>query len=296
MPRRATLPAALGDRPFTTQTARAAGLTARQLQSQATRRLLQSVYVAADVPITTELRAQAVALILPPGAVVARETAAWLLGPDIRPPGDLGVDIVVPQGDEVRRPGIRCREASLRPCDVTTVCGVPVTSPTRTAFDLARHAGLIEGVVGVDAMVNRGGCDVAELARYVAQRPGWRGIRRAREVLTHVEPLSESPQESRARMRLVLAGLPRPQAQVVVRDEFGVVVARLDLGYEQWRVGIDYDGQPHESSWRYDLERQERIRGLGWWHRRYSSLATTNSWARMIDEVTRALRAAGWRS
>src|SRR5436190_2875087 len=99
--------------------------------------------------------------------------------------------------------------------------------------------------------------------------------------------------ESRQRMRLVLAGLPRPRAQVPVHDDRGVF-AYIDNGYEEWRVGVEYDGEYHQDRWRHDLDRQERIRDRGWWHRRYTALDITGGWSRMVDQVGRALAAAGW--
>lgn len=60
-------------------------------------------------------------------------------------------------------------------------------------------------------------------------------------------------------------------------------------------VGADYDGEVHGERWRYDLERQERIRDQGWWHRRYTSLHITAGWQQMVRQIGGALVAAGWR-
>jgi hypothetical protein len=101
--------------------------------------------------------------------------------------------------------------------------------------------------------------------------------------------------ETRQRMALVLAGLPRPRAQVDVFEASGTHVARLDLGYDEWKVGLDYDGEVHRDRWRHDLERQERVRDLGWWHRRYTSMHAAAGWHQMIFQVRAALSTAGWR-
>jgi len=206
----------------------------------------------------------------------------------------IGVDVTMLRASVIRRPGIRATAAYLEPGDVVELNGVPVTSPARTAFDLARQRDLIERVVGVDAMLNRGGCQPEELAAYIVDRPAWRGIRWAREALTHAEPRAESPMESRQRMRLVLAGLPRPEAQFVLFDRDGRFVARLDHAYEKWKVSPEYDGAPHDERWRRDNERQELIRAEGWWHRRYTSVSIEQGWDRMIAEVARALTERGW--
>jgi hypothetical protein len=101
--------------------------------------------------------------------------------------------------------------------------------------------------------------------------------------------------ETRLRLALVRDGLPRPTAQVDLYDPSGAHVARLDLGYPEWKVGIDYDGEVHRDRWRYDLERQEGVRDLGWWHRRYTSIHAADGWRQVVGQVRDALAAAGWR-
>ena len=292
--RRAEVLPALGSAPFTRATALAAGLSAKQLRCAAYRRLLHDVYVDASVPDSVELRAGAVRLVLPDDAVVGYTASAWLQGADVRDRRMLDVEVIAQRGDQIRRAGIAATSALLEDADITEVLGVPVTTPTRTAFDLARRKDLIEAVVGIDAMLNRGGCDLAELRDYTATHRKWRYVRTVDEALTHAEPLSESPMETRQRMRFVLAGLPRPRAQTPVADASGRVFAYIDNGYEQYRVGADYDGEYHGEQWRHDLERQERIRDQDWWHRRFTSLHIGRHWPSMVDHVGRALRAAGW--
>jgi hypothetical protein len=45
---------------------------------------------------------------------------------------------------------------------------------------------------------------------------------------------AESPQETRTRLLLIAAGFPKPQTQIVVLDEFGDFVGRVDMGWEEW--------------------------------------------------------------
>ena len=253
------------------------------------------MYVAAELNDSPQLRCAAIKLVLPPDAVIGFATAAWLYGADVRDRRDTSIHVIAQRGDQIRRAGVSATSALLADEDVTQVHGLPVTSPTRTAFDLARRGDLIEAVVGVDAMLNRGGADLDELTHYTAAHRGWRWIRTVDRALLHAESLSQSPMETRQRMRLIQAGLPRPRAQTPIVDEHGHVFAYIDNGYEQWRVGADYDGEPHAGRWRYDLERQERIRDQGWWHRRFTSLHITGAWPQMVRQVGAALLAAGWR-
>lgn len=292
--RRPHVPDTLRAQPFTRSTAQSAGLTDDHLRSSAWRHVFRDVYVHVDLPDTVASRAAAVALVLPKDAVVGYTTAAWLHGADVRAAPLDPVEVVLQRGDQMRRAGLRATSALLESGDTVVVHGIPVTSPVRTAFDLARRPGRVEPVVGVDAMLNRGGCDLADLAAYVAAHGKWRGVADARRVLAQADTGSQSPMETRMRLALVAAGLPRPQTQVPVRAD-GLPFAYLDLGYETWRVGADYDGEPHQDRWRQDLARQERIRDHGWWHRRFTAWDARSGWWPVTREVGRALLEAGWR-
>ncbi len=51
--------------------------------------------------------------------------------------------------------------------------------------------------------------------------------------------------ETRLRLLLVRAGLPRPQVQWVVQDEVAREAVWLDLAYPEHMIGIEYDGAEH---------------------------------------------------
>lgn len=55
---------------------------------------------------------------------------------------------------------------------------------------------------------------------------------------------AQSPYETRTRLVLLAAGLPRPDTQLVVRDR-GRFVARLDMGWAAWKVAVEFDGAQH---------------------------------------------------
>jgi very-short-patch-repair endonuclease len=66
---------------------------------------------------------------------------------------------------------------------------------------------------------------------------------------------------------LTQAGLPRPQTQIPVDDGLGNVVAYLDMGWEDVKVAVEYDGEQHRSDRRqytWDIRRLELIERLGW--------------------------------
>ena len=74
---------------------------------------------------------------------------------------------------------------------------------------------------------------------------------------------AESPYESLTRLLLLQAGFPRPQTQI----EFGRLAVRVDLGWREWKVAVEYDGVQHwadsrQRSW--DIERIALLEAEGW--------------------------------
>lgn len=144
--------------------------------------------------------------------------------------------------------------------------GLLVTSPLRTAFDLARRSDIAEAVVAFDALWRAGLVTPEELLGYASEHHRWRGVRQVPRVVKLADRRAENPMESRLRMRLVLGGLPRPQVQLVVELD-GHVVARLDLAYEDVLLDVEYDGRGHwedAAVRRRDGERNHVLVGLGW--------------------------------
>jgi hypothetical protein len=83
-------------------------------------------------------------------------------------------------------------------------------------------------------------------------------------VIDLMEPKSESPMETRVRLLIVLADLPRPESQLIIYDRAGRFVARADMGYQSERFLIEYDGALHWEQRRADDRRRDAMRDLGW--------------------------------
>jgi very-short-patch-repair endonuclease len=69
------------------------------------------------------------------------------------------------------------------------------------------------------------------------------------------------------RLVLIKAGLRRPQTQIPVRDKTGNVIAYLDMGWEDVKVAVEYDGDHHRSDryqYNWDVRRSEVLHRLGW--------------------------------
>jgi very-short-patch-repair endonuclease len=260
----------LGGRCFLRKDAVAAGFSDRRFRSLLGRgditQILYGVYVDVRTAEDPSTRLAALDLVRPPDAVVCRRTAAWLRGIDVggtSPTTPRAVECVVPNGRmPIRRAGVRCYSAPLEE-DVEEVDGIPITTPTRTALDLLRYLPPHLGLGAADAMAHLGLFSVTALSELADECRYGRNIRRARQLASYCEPAAESFGESWLRLRILDAGFPRPDAQVQLGREF-----RLDLGYLDRRLGIEYDGMEFHSApadRRHDESRRARIRDeYGW--------------------------------
>lgn len=219
-------------------------------------RVLRGAYAPVELPDDLATRAAAARLVLPPEAVASGRFALWLLGLDVLK-GRL--DLTVPRGQHLLdRPHVRVRSAALPDSELVVVGGVLAVSAARAFADVAREESLIEAVVVGDAVLRSGAATAEQLQLAVDRSAGLRGVVRARAVLPHLEPRTESPMESRFRMRLVLGGVPRPQAQFDVYDDDGHV-GRTDFHLRG--VVLEYDGRAERL--KKDVFVRERRRQTG---------------------------------
>ena len=185
----------------------AAGQTAANLRSRAWRRTFHGVYVPAAVPADdVETRIRAAACLLPADGAVSGWAAAWWLGAHVldgrTPWGDpVPVPLAVPPRRRLaQRDGITVSRAPLPDCDVHQVRGLRVTSPLRTAFELARAACPYEqAVAGVDAMLHVHLVTPAALTSYVAAHARWDRVPQARRAVADADAGAENPMETALR-------------------------------------------------------------------------------------------------
>lgn len=266
-PRPCLLPEALRRGPFRTSDGLAAGLTRWQLQGRALRRMHRGIYVDRALPDTLDLRAAGALLALPPGAVLSHRTAAELRSLPL-PPVDQTPEPVhafVPAPADPRVAGVR---AHLCPAPVPAegLRGLPVTTPGRTWADLAGELGRDDLAILGDAILRNGRTTCADLAAELDRVRRRRGIRLARRVLPLLESRVDSPMETRVRLLILDAGLPRPVVNRPVVDSAGGWIACPDLQYPQFRVAIEYEGEHHRTpaQQRKDIRRDEQYREEGW--------------------------------
>lgn len=256
-------------RPFATATAREHGVTRGQLRTWLTdgvvRRVLTGVYVDATAPDTMELRLAAVSCVMAPHAVVCDRTAAWLHGVDVF---DLAEHDVLPAVDVVsiagRNASIRSDvwggERDLQPSEIMTVRGVRVTTPIRTACDLACLRGRWRAIAVLDAFRRAYGITVRDLTLMLPRYRGRRGCRQLRELIPLSTDEADSPPESWIRLIIHDAGLPVPAAQVWVRLPDGHRF-KIENAYAALRIAVEYDGQEHHTS-DHDMAHDDDRRGV----------------------------------
>jgi hypothetical protein len=250
--------------PFTRQEAYPAGLTDRDLRSRRIVRVFRGVYVHADTTRTLALRARAALKVAPSTAMVSHHTAALLWGGAV--PSQSLVHITVPAPDDCQVTGIRTHRF-LEVAEPVWHRGIRVTSPERTMCDLGRHLDLVELVVLGDRFVRRGITSPVQLIRAADSWSGAYGslLRRATRL---VRLGVDSPPESRLRMLVVLAGLPEPTVNHIVRDDAtGDWLRRFELAYLDLLLALEYQGQWHRESdevWEGDIERREDLDHRTW--------------------------------
>jgi hypothetical protein len=170
------------------------------------------------------------------------------------------------------------------------------TTPARTAFDLGRRLPLESGVQYLDALMNASLLRAADVEVVARRHPGVRGLRQLRKTLNLADGGAESPYESLTRLLLIQNGFPRPQTQVRVYDERGRLFARIDIGWPEYRVGVDFEGRHHWTDPRqrdWDVDRFAKLPDLGWIDVRVTARMLHNRRQEFFDRVGAALMSRG---
>lgn len=227
-------------------------------------RVFRDVYVTPGTELTPLVRARAGWLWSRRRGIVAGKSASALYGAK-------WIDACEPLEliHRNRNPltGVRVHADRVDEDEIDLFEGVPVTTPTRTALDLACWYPLGEAVAAIDALARAVDLRLSAVWSLAQRTPGRRGIREAREALGLVDAGSQSPRETRLRLWLVEAGLPVPQTQIPVFDDYGNPVAYLDMGWPDLKVAVEYDGEQHRnnrSQYRWDVRRREMLESQGW--------------------------------
>jgi len=178
------------------------------------------------------------------------------------------VHVAVPPGDAHRhRCGLRLHRRTVHPDEIVVVDGLTCMSPTRTLVELARDFRLPQTLVVqiLDGALRDERTTVGELLACLTRMPGERGVARARELVALARYPVDSPQETSMRLALFYDGIRDLDIGIEIRDDYGGVLARGDLGVKDLLIWAEYDG--------YDVHTQRQTfrsdrRGDRWLQRR----------------------------
>ncbi len=227
--------------------------------------LHQDVYIPRDTELTAVLRAKALWLRSRRRGILAGFSAAALHGAKWIDPARPATII-----DTNRRPakGVQVWEELIGDDEIGIVDGMRVTTPARAALNLACRYPLGVAVAAIDALAQATELKLVDVEVLLDRYRGRRGVRAARAALDFVDAGAQSPKETWLRLLLVTAGFPRPQTQIAVRNEWGWVEAYLDMGWEDIKVAVEYDGDQHRSDRRQYVKDIRRLAKLeqryGW--------------------------------
>jgi hypothetical protein len=295
VPRRA---AALARQIFRGSEAIREGLITRNgLRGPSWQRIRHDVYADSRLDRDHQLACLAAALTLPPDAVIAGRSAAYRHGVDHAVRYDDPVHVIVGRTSDLRpRRDLVVHRSWLGPGEVAAIGEDRCTTPARTAWDVTLWHDLPTAVAIIDVLLGRDLVTPDRLMRFCDDRAGHRGHRRARSVFALADGRSQSPPESRLRVRLAGAGIPpaTPQCPVTVDSP---VQLHCDLGWPEYRVGLEYDGAWHASA---DQLHRDRRRlnlplGAGWIVLHATSDRLNRDFGGLTRELKTALYSRGWR-
>lgn len=279
--------------PFLGSEALAAGMLNRYQLRTRYDPVYRGVYVPRGTQLTPVDKAEAAWLWSGRRATAAGLSAAALHGCkwiDAKLPAELN------QPSQHKTPGIVLHCDALWDDETCLVRGIAVTTPHRTAFDLGRRHGLTAAVIRVDALLQATKLQLCDMQPLLQRHKGIRGIVQLRQVLGLADDGAESPQETRLRLLYTDARMRPSQTQIEVFGHWGEQVGRIDMGWPEWKVGVQYDGIQHWTDPRQrtkDIDQDAEYRELGWRIVRVGADLLRYRQRVIIARTRDALRAAG---
>jgi len=191
--------------------------------------------------------------------------------------------------------GLLVRSETLAADEITKVAGMPVTTRARTAFDLGRYLPRGEAIARLDSLMHSQLFSIEDVLLLAKRYRGARGLKALRAVLPLVDGGSASPQETRLRLLYIDAGLPRPTTQIPIVEGRGRLVRMSDMGWEEFTVVSEYDGEHHQTSrsqYVKDIKSLRKARALGWI---VDQVVKEDRPADIVERARTALVSRGWR-
>jgi len=266
----------------------------RRVRTGALEHVRTNVYRVAGTPESWVQHVFAACLSAGEGSVASFATAARIWGL----PGFATFDeihVTTPSRRRKRIPGVTVHDSQvLHSRHVTTLGGVPITTPARTLCDLTGSYPPWQVEHALDDSLRRRLCSLNRMMRVFVDL-ATRGRRRSTVMRALLDErmsgfhAGDSRNELRLARWLAAAGLPRPVQQYRVR--LGGKTRRLDLAYPPEKIDIEYDGwDTHRvrSAFDSDRERDMLLELDGWLVLRFTS---RQGRATVVERVARALAA-----
>ncbi len=282
--------------------------------------LPESVQPSAAVELPRLRRRAEVVLSRYAGAVVSHDTAASLHGLWLPRAAGGDIQLIAPDRPDRAEVGVRVHGSRLPRRQIEDLDGLPVTSVARSAVDVARGRSIEDAVVVLDSAARvlavRAGVELRRLRHDEDLRAScaeharaelwaaYRAVRRwpftvvVRSAIPLLDPASESPLESRSRIRVMSSELPTPRIAVPVVGASGTTYY-ADFVWDEWRVIGEADGTAKygedpvsvRTRLRAERRRQRDLEDAGWVFARWES---TEPGRAMLQRIRRALRGQGW--
>ncbi len=208
-------------------------------------------------------------LAIGPYALITGPSAAFLHGLSALDPTP--VHVVVPyETRKGSRPGIVVHNGVSLDDDREDRLGLPVLRLERVLADLACTTEPWRALAALDeAMARMAELDRAQFRRrireIVAARPDPRGTRIGTRVIDLATGRAESPPESWLLWRVVDLGFPVPEANLPILGVDGRELYRLDLGWKELRIALEYNGYAaHAGREEIDEARRHDVERRGW--------------------------------
>jgi hypothetical protein len=200
-----------------------------------------------------------------PDGVLSHRTAAELHGLPIVGARSRAPEMTFLPSARGTRNDVKPYRATLDRHDVVLVQGLASTSAARTVVDLARHLPTGRVVPAIDAALHRGLTSPDEIDAVLLRCWNWPGIRRAQRAFRLADARAESPLESVSRLAMGWLGVPTPDLQTTIFDQYGRIVARGDFYWDKFAVIGEADGRSKYDSRDVlfaEKERQEVLENL----------------------------------
>jgi len=252
------------DQPFLGSEAIAGGVLTRHTLRRDFIALHKDVYLGKGLQVTPGIRAKGAWLRSRRRGILAGFSASSLHGARWI---DASLPAAIIDTNRRRTRGVTAWADSIEDDEICVIDGMRVTTPARTALDLACRYPVDSAVSAIDALARATRLKMADVELLADRYRGRHGIRTARKVLDLVDPGAESPRETWLRLLLIRNGFPRPATQIPVYDDYGALVAELDMGWEGIKVAAEYEGDHHRTDpdvFNKGIRRHEELADLGW--------------------------------